>query len=57
MDEALLKLDNVVIPPHLGSASTATRTKMATMAAENCLAGVTGKVPPNVVNPEAQERR
>ncbi len=57
MDEPLLKLDNVVIPPHLGSASTATRTKMATMAAENCLAGVTGKVPPNVVNPEAQESR
>jgi len=57
MDEPLLKLDNVVIPPHLGSASTATRTKMATMAAENCQAGVTGKVPPNVVNPEALERR
>ncbi len=56
-DEPLLRLDNVVIPPHLGSASTATRTRMATMAAENCLAGVTGKVPPNVVNPEAQESR
>jgi glyoxylate reductase len=57
MDEPLLKLDNVVVPPHLGSASTATRIKMATMAAENCLAGVTGRVPPNVVNPEAAERR
>jgi len=57
MDEPLLKLDNVVVPPHLGSASTATRIKMATMAAENCLAGVSGKVPPNVVNPEAAERR
>jgi len=57
MDEPLLKLDNVVIPPHLGSASTATRIKMATMAAENCLAGVSGKAPPNVVNPEAAERR
>ncbi|HEX9244584.1 MAG TPA: D-glycerate dehydrogenase [bacterium] len=57
MDEPLLKLDNVVVPPHLGSASTATRTKMATMAAENCLAGVSGRVPPNVVNPEAAERR
>ncbi|HYM91895.1 MAG TPA: NAD(P)-dependent oxidoreductase, partial [bacterium] len=56
-DEPLLRLDNVVIPPHLGSASTATRIRMATMAAENCLAGVTGKVPPNVVNPEAQESR
>ena len=57
MDDPLLRLDNVVIPPHLGSASIGTRIKMATMAAENCLAGVTGKTPPNVVNPEALERR
>jgi glyoxylate reductase len=57
MDEPLLKLDNVVVPPHLGSGSIATRTKMATMAAENCLAGVTGQVPPNVVNPQAREHR
>jgi glyoxylate reductase len=57
MDEPLLKLDNVVLPPHLGSASVKTRTKMAIMAVENCLAGVTGGTPPNVVNPEAQERR
>jgi glyoxylate reductase len=57
MDEPLLRLDNVVIPPHLGSGSIATRTKMATMAAENCLAGTTGKIPPNVVNPEAKEHR
>ena len=57
MDEPLLKLDNVVIPPHLGSASIRTRIKMASMAAENCVAAVTGRTPPNVVNPEAQERR
>jgi len=57
MDEPLLRLDNVVVPPHLGSGSIATRTKMATMAAENCLAGVMGKLPPNVVNPEAKEHR
>jgi glyoxylate reductase len=57
MDEPLLKLDNVVLPPHLGSASVATRIKMATTAAENCLAGVRGEVPPNVVNREALERR
>jgi glyoxylate reductase len=57
MDEPLLRLDNVVVPPHLGSGSIATRTKMATMAAENCLAGTTGKLPPNVVNPEAKEHR
>ncbi|MHB8732897.1 MAG: 2-hydroxyacid dehydrogenase [bacterium] len=57
MDEPLLKLDNVVLPPHLGSASVATRIKMATLAAENCLAGVRGEVPPNVVNREALEHR
>ena len=57
MDEPLLKLDNVVVPPHLGSGSIATRTKMAVMAAENCLAATTGQVPPNVVNPEAAENR
>ncbi|HET9002000.1 MAG TPA: D-glycerate dehydrogenase [bacterium] len=57
MDEPLLRLDNVVVPPHLGSGSIVTRTKMATMAAENCLAGTTGKIPPNVVNPEAKEHR
>ncbi len=57
MDEPLLKLDNVVLPPHLGSASVATRIKMAATAAENCLVGVRGEVPPNVVNSEALERR
>ena len=55
--EPLLKLDSVVLPPHLGSASMATRVKMATMAVENCLAGARGEIPPNAVNPEAQERR
>src|SRR5215469_12829610 len=57
MGEPLLKLDNVVLPPHLGSASVATRIKMATTAAENCLVGVRGEVPPNVVNRDALERR
>ncbi|HXX39652.1 MAG TPA: D-glycerate dehydrogenase [bacterium] len=57
MDDPLLRLDNVVIPPHLGSASIATRIKMATMAVDNCLAGVTGRIPPNLVNPEALESR
>lgn len=57
MDEPLLKLDNVVLSPHLGSASIKTRTRMAVMAAENCVAGLTGGTPPNAVNPEALERR
>ncbi|HLJ58512.1 MAG TPA: D-glycerate dehydrogenase [bacterium] len=56
-NEPLLRLDNIVLPPHLGSASIATRIKMAVLAAENCLAGVTGKRPPSLVNPEALDRR
>jgi glyoxylate reductase len=52
MENPLLKLDNVIVVPHIGSASIATRTKMATMAAENLIAGLEGKVPPNLVNRE-----
>jgi len=50
-DDPLLTLDNVTIAPHIGSASVATRTKMALMAAENLLAGLRGDLPPNCVNP------
>lgn len=49
----LAELDNVVIPPHLGSASFQTRNKMAQMAAENLVAALSGKVPPNLVNQDA----
>ena len=48
----LAELDNVVIPPHLGSATTGTRTKMATLAAANVVAMLRGERPPNIVNPE-----
>ena len=56
-DHPLLALPNVVGLPHIGSASIATRTRMAVVAAENLIAGVTGRRPPNLVNPEAWERR
>jgi glyoxylate reductase len=49
----LVDLDNVVLAPHIASASVATRTRMATMAAENVLAAFEGKRPPTLVNPEA----
>jgi lactate dehydrogenase-like 2-hydroxyacid dehydrogenase len=49
----LLELDQVVLTPHIGSASRATRLAMATRAAENCLAALRGERPPNLVNPEA----
>lgn len=48
----LSELDNVVIVPHIGSASIPTREKMATMAATNLVAGLINKIPPNLVNKE-----
>jgi len=52
MAPGLADLDNVVILPHLGSASIETRSKMALLAAENCIAVLNGKRPPHSVNPE-----
>ena len=52
MDHPLLALQNCLIVPHIASASTATRTKMAVMAAQNVLAGLTGQPLPYCVNPE-----
>jgi glyoxylate reductase len=51
-DDPLMELDNVVLLPHIGSASVETRGMMARMAAENLLAGLRGERPPNLVNPE-----
>jgi glyoxylate reductase len=48
----LAKLDNVVLLPHVGSATGETRLKMAMLAAENLLAALDGRRPQNVVNPE-----
>ena len=47
----LLKLENVVLTPHIASATVETRSKMATMAVENLIAGLSGRTPPNLVNP------
>ena len=52
MAPGLAELDNVVLAPHIASATVETRTKMATMAAGNLLAGLRGEIPPNLVNPE-----
>jgi glyoxylate reductase len=52
-NDRLAKLDNVVLTPHIGSASVATRSRMAAMAVDNCLAALAGRLPPNCLNPEA----
>lgn len=48
----LLALENVVLTPHTASATIATRGKMASMAANNLIAGLRGQQPPNLVNVE-----
>lgn len=53
----LLKLANVVLTPHLGSAGRETRVKMAIIAVENVLAALAGRRPPNLVNPEVWQAR
>jgi len=55
-DHPLLTLENVIVVPHIASASVATRTKMAVMAADNLIAGLKGEMPPNPVNPEVLTR-
>jgi glyoxylate reductase len=52
----LRELENVTLLPHIGSASHATRGKMAEMAARNVIAYFKGEVPPNALNPEALKR-
>jgi glyoxylate reductase len=49
----LLQLTNVVLAPHIGTASVATRTRMSMMAAENAVAVLEGRRPPNLVKLEA----
>jgi glyoxylate reductase len=56
-DDPLLGLDNVVVAPHIASASIPTRIRMATLAAENLVATLQGKRPPTPVNPEVLEKR
>jgi glyoxylate reductase len=48
----LIDLPNVVLAPHIGSASNDTRIKMSVLAVENCLAVLEGRTPPTPVNPE-----
>jgi glyoxylate reductase len=53
----LLGLSNVVLAPHIASASHDTRLKMASLAVDNCLAVLEGRTPPTPVNPEVLPSR
>lgn len=57
VDNPLLKLENVVLAPHISSASYETRSRMAEMVAENLVAFFEGKTPPNLVNPDVTKVR
>ena len=48
----LVRMANVVLTPHLGSAITEVREKMANIVVDNILALLDGRRPPNIVNPE-----
>ncbi len=51
LNPAFLALDNVVLTPHIGSATRNTRMAMANLAAHNLSVAVAGSVPPNLLNP------
>ena len=56
VNERLLELSNVVLAPHIASASVDTRRKMSLMAAENAVAVLSGRRPPHLVNPQLWEQ-
>lgn len=53
VDDPLLSAPHVVLTPHVGSATEATREKMAHLAVDGLLAGIAGTRPQHLVNPEA----
>jgi len=57
LDNPILKLDNVVVAPHISSASIETRAQMAQMVADNLVAFFEGRKPPNLVNPDVMKIR
>ena len=55
LNPGFLDLRNVVLAPHIGSSTEATRRAMAMTAAKNLVAALRGEPPPNLVNPEARK--
>ena len=55
LSSGLSKLENVVLLPHIGSATNDTRGQMAVVAAKNAITMLRGRRPKNIVNPEVFE--
>lgn len=55
LDPGFLELRNVVLAPHIGSSTEATRRAMAMTAAKNLVAALTGATPPNLLNPDVKK--
>ena len=53
VNPGFLELDNLVLTPHIGSSSRATRMAMAMRAADNLIAALSGQRPPDLLNPDA----
>jgi glyoxylate reductase len=56
-DDPLLQLPNVIVAPHIASATVVARDRMAELCARNLLAGLTGQPLPGWVNPEVQGKQ
>ena len=57
LNSPLLTLENILIVPHIASASKTTREKMSWMAAQNLIAGLKGERLPNCVNPQVYSQK
>ena len=55
-DDPLLTLDNLLVTPHIASASRQTVRRMGQMSADNIIAALNGDTMPSCVNPEALEK-
>jgi gluconate 2-dehydrogenase len=56
LNPGFLELKNVVLAPHVGSSTEATRRAMAMTAAQNAVAALTGGTPPNLLNPDVKTK-
>jgi len=52
----LISMPNVVLTPHIASATTRTRSEMSAMAARNMATAIRGGRPPNILNPEVKKK-